>query len=84
MARAKITYRYNPKTGKREMHIDYQSDSDADRIEHEQEHRALVKELVGDIGGGDGVSVDRGGGDGAPEPSAERTPPKAVRKPKAE
>ncbi len=75
MARAKITYRFNPETGKREMHIDYQSDSDADRLEHEQEHRKLVRDLLGDLSG-DEVQVERGSGaiEGpTPEPKAPRT-----------
>ena len=59
MARAKITYVYNPGTGKREWHIDYQSPPDATVHEHETRHRALVKEIVGDLEGPD-VDVARG------------------------
>jgi hypothetical protein len=59
MARAKITYTYNPQTGKREWHIDYQSPSDATMDEHEAKHRALVREMVGDLESPD-VEVDRG------------------------
>lgn len=47
MAKVKITYDYNNKTGKREIHIDYQSDPDALAYEHEKEHARIVGELVG-------------------------------------
>jgi hypothetical protein len=59
MARAKITYVYNPQTGKREWHIHYESPADATIHEHETRHRDLVKEIVGDIEGPD-VDVARG------------------------
>jgi len=47
MPRAKITYEYNSQTGKRVIHIDYQSDPDALAHEHEKAHARLVRELVG-------------------------------------
>ncbi len=47
MAKAKITFDYNNKTGKREIHIDYQSDPDKLAHEHEREHSRIVRELIG-------------------------------------
>lgn len=47
MAKAKITYDYNNKTGKRIIHIDLKSDPDSLAHEHENLHRKIVKELVG-------------------------------------
>ena len=46
MAKAKIIYDYNNRTGKRVIHIEYQSDPDALAYEHEKEHARLVRELV--------------------------------------
>jgi hypothetical protein len=82
MARAKITYVYNPQTGKREWHIHYESPSDATLHEHEAKHRALVREIVGDLDSPD-VDVERGDprqpkGQPAPE---EPVPQQAQRKP---
>ena len=47
MSKVKITYDFNNKTGKREIHIDYQSDPDTLAFEHENEHARIVRELVG-------------------------------------
>jgi hypothetical protein len=47
MAKVKITYDYNNKTGKRIIHIDLKSDPDSLANEHENLHRKIVKELVG-------------------------------------
>ena len=59
MARAKITYVYNPVTGKRDWHIHYESPGDATMHEHETKHRKLVREIVGDLESPD-VDVERG------------------------
>jgi hypothetical protein len=40
----------NPTTGKREVDIAYESDSDALPMEHEEEHRRLVEKVVGKLG----------------------------------
>ena len=45
MARAKITYTYNPLTGDRDFHIEYESEQPIHL--HERKHRELVKEIVG-------------------------------------
>ena len=71
MARVKITYEYNNKTGKREIHIDYRSDPDALAHEHEKEHARVVRELVGKgilpQEDADDVIVDRAQGEAKPE-----------------
>ena len=38
---------YNLETGKKDVWIDYESESDALPIEHEQQHRQFVEELLG-------------------------------------
>jgi hypothetical protein len=60
MGRATITYVHNPTTGKREWHIEYESEPDATAHEHEKSHRRLVRELVGDVNSSDDIDVDRG------------------------
>ena len=61
MGRATITFVFNPKTGKREWHIDYQSEPDLTRVEHEQAHRRLVRNLVGSgVLANDETDVERG------------------------
>jgi len=47
MAKVKIKYEYNNKTGKRVIDIDYQSDPDSLAYEHENEHKKIVSELIG-------------------------------------
>jgi hypothetical protein len=47
MAEVTIKFRYNPATGKRELIIGYESDSDTLPHEHEQDHRALAEKLLG-------------------------------------
>lgn len=46
MAELTLRIRVDPATGKRELVIDYQSDSDALPIEHEEEHRRLAEKVV--------------------------------------
>lgn len=61
MAKIKIVFDYNNKTGKKEIHIDYQSDPDSLFHEHEREHARIVRELLGKgiISRDDNVIVDR-------------------------
>ena len=47
MAEIQIKFRHNPKTGKRDMIINYESDQDALPHEHERDHRALIEKLIG-------------------------------------
>lgn len=71
MARAKVTYVYNPVTGKREWHIEYQSDPDATAVEHERNHRALVRALVGQgLASEEEIEVVRGEGKVEEKPAA--------------
>ena len=37
----------NPKTGKRDIYIDYESEDDALPFEHEEDHRGVVEQLLG-------------------------------------
>jgi hypothetical protein len=61
MARATITYTYNPKTGRRDWHVEYQSAGDTMLDEHEQAHRDFLRKLLGDaLSRGDEVEVSRG------------------------
>jgi hypothetical protein len=41
-----LRLRVDPKTGRREIVIDYSSDSDALPFEHEEEHRQLAEKVV--------------------------------------
>ena len=47
MAQITIRLRYNLQTGKKDLLIDYHSDDDALPIEHEQDHRGIVEQLLG-------------------------------------
>ena len=47
MANATIRLVFNLKTGKKDIHIDFLSDADALPIEHEQDHRQLIENLLG-------------------------------------
>ncbi|MEO8840730.1 MAG: hypothetical protein ABI591_25105 [Kofleriaceae bacterium] len=46
MADLTLRLRVDPKTGRREIVIDYASDSDALPFEHEEEHRKLAEKVV--------------------------------------
>jgi hypothetical protein len=46
MADLTLRLRVDPKTGRREIVIDYTSDSDALPIEHEENHRQLADKVV--------------------------------------
>jgi hypothetical protein len=86
MARAKVTYTYNPDTGKREWHIHYESRPNAMLHEHEKGHRELVRALVGELDTDD-VEVARGeakeddSDDKKAKPTAEEPLGRAERKP---
>ena len=47
MAEIQIRFRMNMKTGKKDIHIDYESDEDAMRHEHERDHKRIVEQLIG-------------------------------------
>ncbi len=69
MAEVTIRFRHNPATGKRELIIGYESDSDALPHEHEKDHRALAEKLLGVPLGPDveGVHVERAATKSAPD-----------------
>lgn len=96
MARARITYVFDPATGQRDLRIEYESGDDALADEHEQEHRRLVRGLLGDLyptgafpagASSSGVQVER---EAAPErsepgdPEPARRPALLVQGPKTE
>lgn len=47
MAEITIKFRHNPQTGKKELIIHLESDSDTMSHEHEADHRRLVEGLIG-------------------------------------
>lgn len=70
MAELTIRFRHNSKTGKRELVISYESDSDA--LAHERDHRAMVERLLGVPLGDDEIVVERVEEGSAPEREAEQ------------
>jgi len=54
-----LRLRVDPATGRREVVVDYHSDSDALPIEHEDEHRRLAGKVVEGGLNGAGVEVSR-------------------------
>ena len=46
MAELNIRLQIDPQTGKKNLIIEYDSDSDSLPMEHEEEHRRLVNEIV--------------------------------------
>lgn len=77
MADVTIRFRHNPKTGKRDLVIAYESEDDALPHEHERDHRALVEALIGQKLGDDvgEIHVERAAQKGpAEERPAETTP----------
>lgn len=83
MADVTIRFRHNPRTGKRDLVISYESDQDALPHEHERDHRALVEQLIGQKLGDDvgEITVERAGaGETAPPEAApgEAAPPPRV------
>jgi hypothetical protein len=79
MAEVTLRLRVNPETGRREIVIDYTSDSDALPLEHEEEHRLLAGKVVEGGLNGPKVKVSResdgsgGGGEQAEQPVAQPT-----------
>ena len=47
MAEITLRLRHDPKTGRRELVVHLESDSDVLSHEHERDHRALVESLIG-------------------------------------
>ena len=61
MAEITIRFRHNKATGKRELVIHLESDSDVLGHEHERDHRRLVEALIGQkLGDDDDVIIERG------------------------
>ncbi|MEM1347602.1 MAG: hypothetical protein AAGI01_03535 [Myxococcota bacterium] len=48
MPEVKIRMVSNPKTGKRDIFIDYEADDDALPMEHESDHKDIVEQLLGE------------------------------------
>jgi hypothetical protein len=42
-----LRLRHNPKTGKRDLLVEYESEDDALAHEHERDHRRFVEQLLG-------------------------------------
>ena len=60
MADLTLRLRVDPVTGRREIVIDYISDSDALPMEHEEEHRQLAEKVIeGGLRGNKQVEVSR-------------------------
>lgn len=59
MAELVLRLRVDPATGRREVVVDYHSDSDALPIEHEDEHRRLAGQVVEGGLAGDRITVSR-------------------------
>jgi hypothetical protein len=83
MADVTIRFRHNPKTGKRDLVISYESDQDALPHEHERDHRAVVEQLLGQKLGDDvgEIHVERAGAREASPPEsapAQTAPPPRV------
>jgi hypothetical protein len=47
LAEVSIRLVYNLETGRKDIYIDYESDSDALPIEHEREHKVIIEKLLG-------------------------------------
>ncbi len=80
MAEVTIRLRHNPKTGERELVVDYESEDDALPFEHERDHRELVEAVIGrpltDLPQAASVVRD---GEQAPQQEAERSEQQAAR-----
>ncbi|MBA3393636.1 MAG: hypothetical protein H0T89_13385 [Deltaproteobacteria bacterium] len=77
MADLVLRLRVDPATGRREVVVDYHSDSDALPIEHEDEHRRLAGKVV--EGGLDGPGVEVSREEEAPAAAAPTAGDEAVR-----
>ena len=58
MGEIKISYLHDPKSGRRELWIDYESAADWMDAEHERRHKAIVRQLI-DRGALDPSQIDR-------------------------
>ena len=85
MGEINIRFKFDTTTGKKEIVIEYESDSDAMPVEHERRHRRIVEQLVGQgvlkPEEADGVKVERvrpqgGGKNENPNTPAGREPVK--------
>ena len=47
MGEISIRFRMNMRTGKKDIYIDYESDEEAMRHEHEKGHRGIVERIIG-------------------------------------
>ena len=47
MGEISIRFRMNMATGKKDIYIDYESDEDAMRHEHEKGHKGIVERIIG-------------------------------------
>lgn len=82
MAEMTIRLVSNPKTGKRDIYIDYESEDDALPHEHESDHKDILEQLLGQgILSGDDVGNIRVGRvqpqaarQGEDQPQDQRTP----------
>ena len=48
MGNMEIVFRYNKKTGEKEIIFDLEADDELMRHEHEKKHRDIVRQVVGD------------------------------------
>ncbi len=78
MANITIKLVFNKETGKKDIYIDFESDSDAMPIEHEQQHKLILEKLLGknvlqesEVGE---VIVSRGQEKNEPSTSTSQTP----------
>jgi len=80
MSKAQITFEYNNETGRREFHIDYESEPGSLPYEHEDEHKRLVERVLSDDAEArKNLDVKREPPEGAPRPEAEAQPAGAER-----
>jgi len=47
MAEITIRLRYNLETGKKDIYVDFESEGDLLPYEHEEEHREIIEQLLG-------------------------------------
>lgn len=85
MAEITIRFRHNRVTGRRELVIHLESDSDVMQHEHEGDHRRLVENLIGQkLSDDTDVIVQRVEKTSTPTELAEAAPPLPVRLPVSE
>ena len=84
MAEITIKFRHNKVTGKRELVIHLESDSDVLSHEHEADHRRLVESLIGQpVDDDTSVVIERINGTGTAAPQAEQQAQKEGEKAKS-